>query len=169
MARSIILIGFMGAGKSSVGRALERMTLLPRFDTDEMIAADFGKPIARIFAEDGEEAFRNAETEMLLRLRSETAAIIVTGGGIVLRSENLGLLKELGFVVHLDADAETLFARAMHRSSRPLLQTENPRVTAEVLLQKREPHYRTVADFSLGTDALDQDEVAQRILEQIPW
>ena len=81
--KSIVLIGFMGAGKSSVGRYLARLTGLPRFDTDEMISKDFAIPITRIFADHGEEVFRDAETEVLRGLRRESDSIIVTGGGIV--------------------------------------------------------------------------------------
>ena len=85
--KSIVLIGFMGAGKSSVGRYLARLTGLPRFDTDEMISKDFAIPITRIFADHGEEVFRDAETEVLRGLRRESDSIIVTGGGICTSAE----------------------------------------------------------------------------------
>ena len=93
---AIVLIGFMGAGKSSVGRTLARMTGLPRFDTDEMVAARFALTIPEIFEKHGQEKFRDAETEALTKLRNRGQAIIVTGGGIVLREENVTLLRELG-------------------------------------------------------------------------
>ena len=84
-AKSIVLIGMMGAGKSSVGRSLQRQSGLARLDTDEMLAAEFGMTIAQIFEEHGEEKFRDAETELLRKLAPDRPAIIVTGGGIVLR------------------------------------------------------------------------------------
>jgi shikimate kinase len=164
---AIVLIGFMGAGKSSVGRTLARMTGLPRFDTDEMIGARFGLSVAEIFETHGEEKFREAETEALRGLTANPAAIVVTGGGIVLRPENRRLLRELGTVIHLSADEETLFARIARRSTRPLLQTENPRATVTELLRNRLPIYREVADLEVDTTLLSHDEVAQRILKSV--
>src|SRR4051812_49072534 len=93
---AIVLIGFMGAGKSSVGRTLARMTGRPRFDTDEMVAGRFGLTVAEIFEKHGEDVFREGETVALGELAGNKSAIIVTGGGIVLRTENLALLKTLG-------------------------------------------------------------------------
>ena len=139
---AIVLIGFMGAGKSSVGRTLARMTGLPRFDIDEMIGARFGLTVTEIFEKHGEEQFREAETEALRGLTGKQAAIIVTGGGIVLRAENRRLLSELGTVIYLSAEEETLFVRLSRRSSRPLLRTEDPRTTVTELLRSRLPVYR---------------------------
>ena len=165
---AIVLVGFMGAGKSSVGRTLARMTGRPRFDTDEMIGARFGLTVADIFENHGEATFREAETETLRDLREKGAAVIVTGGGMVLRPENRPLLRELGTIVHLAADEETLFARISRRSTRPLLRTENPRATVTELLRTRLPLYREVADVEVDTSSLSHDEVARRILESIP-
>src|SRR5947209_7677997 len=125
-AKSIILIGMMGAGKSSVGRALERRTGLSRLDTDETVATRFGISIAEIFETYGEERFRDAETETLRNFVPGRTAIIVTGGGIVIRAENVDLLKRLGTIVWLSGDEGTLFERASRRNTRPLLQNENP-------------------------------------------
>lgn len=165
---AIVLVGFMGAGKSSVGRTLARITGLPRFDTDEMIATRFGLTIPEIFQEHGEEKFRAAETEALRELRRKGAAIVVTGGGMVLRPENRDLLRELGAVIHLGANEETLFARLSRRSTRPLLRTENPRATVAELLRTRLPLYREVADAEVDTSKLSHEEVARRILEHVP-
>jgi shikimate kinase len=164
---AIVLIGFMGAGKSSVGRTLARVTGLPRFDTDEMIGARFGLTVAEIFEKHGEEKFREAETEALRELTGKQAAIVVTGGGIVLRPENQRLLRELGIVIHLSAEEETLFARISRRSTRPLLQTENPRATLTELLRCRLRFYREVSDVEVDTTLLSHDEVAQRILKSV--
>ncbi|HKP92425.1 MAG TPA: shikimate kinase [Chthoniobacterales bacterium] len=166
-ANSIVLIGFMGAGKSSIGRALARMTGLPRFDTDELIARRFALTIPEIFEKHGEKKFREAETETLHDLAGKETGIIVTGGGIILSSENRQLVRGLGKVVHLAADEETLFERISRRSTRPLLQTENPRRTAANLLRVRLPLYREVADLEVDTSLLRHEEVASRILELI--
>lgn len=160
-----MLIGFMGSGKSSAGRTICRKTGWPRFDTDEMVSARFGRPIPDIFAEFGEEEFRNAETEVLGQLSATTPAVIVTGGGIVLRPGNVELLRRLGTLVHLEADEETLFRRVSRRSTRPLLQTENPRTTLTELLRVRLPLYRQVADFHVETSRLSHDEVAEVVIK----
>jgi shikimate kinase len=165
--QSIVLIGFMGAGKSSTGRALARKTGLPRFDTDEMVSAHFGLPVTEIFAQFGEEKFREAESETLLQLANKTPAIIVTGGGIVLRPENVKMLRELGTVVTLEADEETLFRRISRRATRPLLQTENPRATMAELWQIREPLYRAAAAVRLDTSRLTHEEVADAVLKKM--
>ena len=165
--QSIVLIGFMGAGKSSTGRALVRKTGLPRFDTDEMVSIRFGLPVTEIFGRFGEEKFREAETETLRQLANKGPAVIVTGGGIVLRPENVDLLRELGTLVCLEADEETLFRRISRRATRPLLQTENPRATMVELWRIREPLYRAAADVRLDTSRLTHDEVAEAVLQKI--
>ena len=165
--RAIVLIGFMGSGKSSVGRILERRTAWPRFDTDELVLARFGRPIAEIFAEFGEDKFRDVESEVVKQLPAESAAVIVTGGGIVLRQGNVDLLRRIGTLVHLEADEETLFRRVSRRATRPLLQTENPRATLAELLRERLPLYRRAADFRVDTSRLTHDEVADAVMKNL--
>ena len=166
-ARSIVLIGIMGAGKSSVGRCLQRLAGLARFDTDEMVAAQFGISIPEIFATHGEERFRDAETEELRTLAPDRPAIVVTGGGIVLRRQNVDLLKRLGTVVWLTADEATLFERASRRTDRPLLQNENPRASFSDLVRNRRPLYAAAADFEVDTSFLTHDKIADEILDKI--
>jgi shikimate kinase len=166
-ARSIVLIGMMGAGKSSVGRCLERRTGLCRFDTDEIVSTRFGKPITAIFSQLGEEQFRAAETEALATLSPIPPAIIVTGGGIVLRRENVQHLRRLGTVIWLDADEDTLFERATRRGNRPLLKTSDPRDTVAQILLERTPLYRTACDLRVDTTHRSHDEVAEFILSEI--
>ncbi|MDQ2659087.1 MAG: shikimate kinase [Verrucomicrobiota bacterium] len=163
---AIVLIGFMGSGKSSVGRELAARTGLPCYDTDEMVANRYGLPIAQIFARFGEDDFRAAEMEALTQLPA-SAAIIVTGGGVVLRAENVATLRRLGIVIHLLADEETLFTRVSRRKTRPLLQTKNPRTTLSELLQVRVPHYQAAADRTVDTSALRHAEVAELVLQHL--
>jgi shikimate kinase len=162
--KSIVLIGMMGAGKSSVGRCLERRTGLARFDTDEMVAAAFGLSIPEIFAKHGEEPFRDAETETLTKLSLDHPAIVVTGGGIVLRQQNIDQLKRIGCVVWLEASEEVLFERASRRGNRPLLQTEEPRATLSEMLRVRAPLYEAAADLRIDTTRESHEEVANAIL-----
>ena len=157
----------MGAGKSSVGRCLQQRTGLARLDTDEMVAAQFGIPIAQIFEKHGEERFRIAETDVLRKLAPERPAIVVTGGGIVGRAENLDLLKQLGTVVWVTADEATLFERASRRNDRPLLQKENPHAVFSKLFRERESLYAAAADLRVDTSALTHDEVAETILKRL--
>jgi shikimate kinase len=166
-AKSIVLVGMMGAGKSSVGRCLQRRTGLARLDTDEMLAAEFGMPIAQIFEKHGEEKFRDAETEVLSKLAPDRPAIIVTGGGIVVRHQNVDLLKQLGTVVWLSAGEATLFERASRRNDRPLLQKEDPRAVFSQLFRERESLYAAAADFRVDTSRMSHDEVAERILNKL--
>lgn len=157
----------MGAGKSSVGRCLQRRTGLARFDIDEVVTAKFALSIPEIFAQHGEEHFREAETQALRELSPTQPTIIVTGGGIVLRDENVDLLKRLGVVVWLEAKEETLFERASRRGNRPLLETENPRARLSELLRTRSPLYAKAADIRVDTTTLTHDQVADLILVEI--
>jgi len=157
----------MGAGKSSIGRLLARRTGLACFDTDELVAAEFGLSVPEIFARHGEERFREGETEVLRKLFLPQSVIIVTGGGIVLRQENVDLLKRRGTIVWLTADEATLFERASRRRERPLLKTADPRATFFDLLRRREPLYAAAADLKIDTSMRTHDEIADAILDRL--
>lgn len=165
LRRPIVLIGMMGAGKSSVGRCLHQQLNLPQLDTDELIVSKFGMSIPEIFLKHGEKPFRDAETQVLRGMAIDQPAIIITGGGIVLREENVDLLKRLGSIVWLDADEGILFERAARKGNRPLLQGENPRIMFSQMLQARQPVYAKIADIRVDTSALTVDEVADAILK----
>ena len=165
--KSIALIGMMGVGKSSVGVCLHRRTDLALLDIDEVVASRFQMSIPEIFAEHGEEKFREAETEVLRRMHIEEQTIIVTGGGIVLRKENVQFLKSQTLVVWLDGDEEILFARASRKKDRPLLQTKNPRMSFSEILSARRPLYANIADIRVDTSVLTDEEVALAILTKL--
>jgi shikimate kinase len=162
-----VLIGMMGAGKSSGGRCLQERTELALLDLDEIVSVKFGMSISEIFARLGEKKFREAETEALRELSLDQQWIIATGGGIVLREENLNLLKQLGIIVWLDADEATLFDRASRKVDRPLLEKENPRRTFSQLLQARRPLYAKIADVRIETSNLSDEEVADEVLRLV--
>ena len=166
-SRSIVLIGMMGAGKSSVGRCLHCQTGWALNDIDETVASKFGISIPEIFAEHGEKKFREAETEVLRRMRTEEKTIIISGGGIVLRKENVEILRRYGVIVWLDGDEETLFARASRKKNRPLLQTKNPRKAFSEILDARRPLYANIADIRVDTSVLTDEEVAVAILAKL--
>lgn len=160
-------MGMMGAGKSSVGRCLHRRTGLALLDIDEVVASKFGMSIPEIFAKHGEKKFREAETEALRRMRTEKQTIIITGGGIVLRKENVEILRSQAVIVWLDADEQTLFARASRKQNRPLLQTKNPRKAFSKILGARRPLYADIADIRVDTSVLTNEEVALAILAKL--
>ena len=155
----------MGAGKSAVGRELARRTGLPRHDTDELIRQRFGASIPDIFEQHGEAVFRDAETELLRKL--DNGAVVVTGGGVVLRDANVRLLRALGRTVWLDGDEETLWQRASRRSTRPLLHARNPREKFSALLRERLPLYEAAADDRIDTSARSIPQVADEILADV--
>lgn len=157
----------MGAGKSSVGRCLQKRTGLALFDLDDAVAKRFGLTIPEIFDQFGEEKFRETETDVLRGFMPDKPTIVVTGGGAILRNDNVDLLKRLGFVVWLDADEGTLFERASRRGNRPLLRAENPRAAMETLLRERLPLYQAAADMRLDTSRLSHDEIAGAVLKEV--
>ena len=149
-----------------VGRCLQQRFGCARFDTDQMVTSKFGMPISEIFSKHGENKFRDAETETLHVLATSGPAVIVTGGGIVLREQNLDLLRQLGAVVWLQADEATLFKRATRTRTRPLLQHKHPRDAFAQMLQARLPLYAKVADIRVDTSMLTCEEVALAILSK---
>lgn len=161
---NIILTGFMGCGKSSVGFRLSyhlRRTLL---DTDKWIEKKQGMSIAEIFDRYGESAFRQMETDCLKELlQTEDHQIIATGGGLPIREENHELLKQLGCVYYLKVAPEVVYERLKGDTTRPLLQGDNPKAKIEALLKIREPVYEQCADYVIEVS----DKTFEEILEEI--
>ena len=165
--RPIVLIGFMGSGKSSVGRHLARDLRWPRIDIDHLVTTAMEMRIPEIFERWGEERFRDEESAALKRLEGTPLAIIVTGGGIVLRADNIDRLRALGTVVWLTATRDVLQERLARTNKRPLLQTPDPAATIARLLAEREKIYATAADHTLDTSELNHAQVAQAIRRAI--
>jgi shikimate kinase len=165
--KSIVLIGMMGAGKSCVGRCLQRRTKVALVDIDDSVASKFGISIHEIFSKYGEQGFREAETQALRELAPAKQTIIVTGGGIVVHEKNVDFLKRLGVIVWLDGDEETLFERASRARTRPLLQGENPMETFAQMLQARRPLYAKIAQIRVDTSMLTDEEVAMAVLSKL--
>lgn len=148
----IILVGPMGAGKSTVGRQLAAMLSWEFLDTDRELEARCGADIPWIFDIEGEEGFRRRETEVIQDLAGRTNTVLATGGGAVLSDENRETMRQSGTVIYLTAPLDALFQRVAKDKARPLLQVENPRATYEKIFQERDPLYRDVADHILVTD-----------------
>ncbi len=163
---SIVLIGPMGAGKSSVARELARLTARRWTDTDKQVVQQTGLSITEIFDRHGEPHFRRLETEALRALENEQPLVVATGGGIVTQPGNLPLLRALGCVAFLTASEDVLFERVSRNRRRPLLQTDDPRATLRALVQHRQPLYTGCAHFTVDTSVGTHAEVARTVLVQ---
>ncbi|MEA3213828.1 MAG: shikimate kinase [Chthoniobacter sp.] len=163
---NIVLIGFMGSGKSSIGRQIAGRLGFRFVDTDALIVQGAGLPIAEIFARDGEEAFRDLETAAIESLAHTGHCVIATGGGVVLRERNRALLRELGLVILLTASEDVIFERVSRNTRRPLLQTPNPRETVSRLLAARQPSYEAAAQWTLDTSTLSHAQSATAVIAE---
>lgn len=160
---NIVLIGFMGAGKTTVGKALAEMLAMDFFDTDAMIQTELGIPVAEVFASHGEAYFRQAERKTVGDLSRRENSVIAGGGGAVLDADNVGDLKEHGKLVWLQATAATILSRLSGDSSRPLLRGRMSPEGLDGLLRQREPYYRAAADIEVGTDGKTAAEICREI------
>lgn len=165
MQRNIILIGFMGTGKSTVGKKLAASLNFEFVDTDVLIEESAGVSIPEIFAREGESRFRELEAQALAKALKGQDKVISTGGGIVLRYQNRNRMRKKGYCVWLKARPDTIFQRVSSSSDRPLLRTPNPRQTIEDLMEKRRPNYAATAHLEIVTDDLRAEDVAYGISE----
>jgi shikimate kinase len=164
---NLYLIGMMGVGKTTVGQLLAKQLNYRFVDTDSLIEQVTGQTISTLFATDGEEAFREIESQVLHQVCGYTRMAIATGGGIILKSQNWGYLQH-GVVVWLDASPEQLYERLRQDTSRPLLQTTNPLETLRSLYEKRRPFYAQ-ADLRVAIHGDDTpDDVVNRVLSELP-
>ena len=161
MADNVILVGFMGAGKSSVGRILARRLGRCFVETDEMITATEGSPIPEIFAEKGEAHFRSLEDEVVRLLALKRGDVIATGGGLPCVEGRVEALRSVGTVVWLGGDFATLYERALRGGDRPMLDGKT-REQAEALYEGRKPFYAQ-ADLVVETAGLNPDQVAAHV------
>lgn len=160
----IILIGFMGAGKTTIGKVLARENRLGFLDTDEQIEKEQQMKITDIFTQYGETYFRNLETKLLKDLQNETRRMVISvGGGLPVRKENRVLLKTLGCVVYLQAEVETLAARLTGSKNRPKLAGGDLRGRIISLMEAREALYLEAADVQIRTDDKKIQEVVKEI------
>jgi shikimate kinase len=160
---NIFLIGPMGSGKTTVGRALARRLNKAFFESDQVIEERSGVRVSVIFEIEGEAGFRQREKKIIDHLTSKKDIVLATGGGSILDAENRGHLLHRGFVVYLKAPLEKLLERSTRDRNRPLLQTEDPRATLEALIRQREPIYRETADLIIDTS----DRTVRQVVDEI--
>lgn len=158
------MVGFMGAGKTVVGKCLAVVLGLKFVDLDDLIEAREGKKITEIFKENGEPYFRKVEKEIAKETAKKPGLVIACGGGVVLDKENITVLKENGVMIYLKAAAEVILKRTQKCDHRPLLNVDDPKKKIEELLTLRAPYYAQ-ADFTVDTSNLSIEQAVAKVLE----
>lgn len=164
--RPIVLIGMMGAGKTTVGRRLAAKLGRRFVDSDEEVEKAAGMTIEEIFAAHGEADFRAGEVKVIARLLKDESIVLGTGGGAFINAETRALVKATALSVWIKADFDLLFQRVSRRSNRPLLKTANPRETLQKLIEARYPIYAE-ADITVVSRDVPQDQVASELIEAL--
>lgn len=163
---NIVLTGFMGTGKSTVGKKLSEKLNWGFIDTDELIEKKAGMKIKDIFSRFGEDYFRELETNTIIEVSNLDRYIIAVGGGAVLKDINMKYLEKNGVIINLKAKPETIYKRTVNTDERPLLNKPNPMEEIKKLLAYREPYYKRCS-FVIETDELSIDEVADKIIKEL--
>ncbi len=164
--RNIGLIGFMGTGKTTIGKALASSTSRQFFDTDTLIEKLVGKTISQIFLTEGEASFRKIESSVVKEVCEHESAVISFGGGVVLSTSNIKTIRASSVVVLLRASIETILKRTASNHDRPLLNTMENDVESGIrsILRQRRTFYETAMDYAIDTDSLSTEEVVSRII-----
>lgn len=162
--RSIVLVGIMGVGKSTIGKKLSQYLDIPFVDADKEIEKAAGMAIEDIFDQFGEEAFRSGEKKVINRLMGEGQKILATGGGAFMNEDIRNDIAESGVSVWLNADLDILMKRVQRRSDRPLLKTEDPEATMKALLDERNPIY-ALSDIHIESRTVSRDVIAGEVVD----
>lgn len=163
--KNIFLIGFMGCGKSTMARLLANELSMELVEMDETIEKEENRTINEIFATDGEQYFRDLESELVVRIADKGGMIVSCGGGAILREENVANMKKNGTIVYLSATPETIYERVRHSTNRPLLNGNmNVEYISELML-KRVDKYQNAADIILCVDGKTKDEVLRNLID----
>lgn len=165
---NIFLVGLMGSGKTTIGRALAKRLNKRFVDADHEIEARTGAYIPWIFEIEGEASFRQREADVIRDLTAQEDIVLATGGGAVLNEESRKFLKERGTVVYLRASVNSILQRTSHDRNRPLLQTDDPRARIEELSLQRAPLYQEVAHIIIEMGRPNIQSVVQSIISQLP-
>ncbi len=167
LTQHIFLIGFMGAGKSTIAEKLQEMLGAEQMEMDQMIVEQQGMPITEIFEKYGEAHFRDIESQLLIDLKDKAPGVVSCGGGIVVREENPGYMKESGKVVFLTATPKTIYERVKDSTDRPILNGNMNVEYISELMEKRRAKYEAAADIIVATDGKSAEEICEEILAQM--
>jgi shikimate kinase len=167
MKNNILLIGFMGTGKTTVSRILHKEMKLPEIDMDSYIVKREGMSINEIFEKYGEEYFRKVETECLIEILQNNGVIVSCGGGVVVKDENVEYMKDKGTIVLLTATPETVYNRVKHSENRPILNGNMNVEFIASLMEKRRERYLEVADIIIDTNNKNSLAVAKEIIKKV--
>lgn len=165
---NIMLIGFMGVGKSTISARLKELLPVEYVEMDALIAGKAGMTIADIFERYGEEYFRDLETGMIKELGNQKNLLVSCGGGAVLRDENVRLMKEGGKIVLLTASPETIYERVKDSKERPILNADMSVSHIEELMERRREKYERAADLVVSTDGKNVDEICMEVISMLP-
>ncbi|MCD7818415.1 MAG: shikimate kinase [Lachnospiraceae bacterium] len=166
MNQNIFLIGFMGAGKSTIARTLRDVYGMRLIEMDEQIEAEEGRTISKIFAESGEEYFRALETKLLVGLEKKENTVVSCGGGVPMREENITAMRKSGKIIYLSAEPETIYERVKEDHTRPLLEGHMNLEYIETLMAKRFPGYLKAADETVRTDGREATDICEEIVKK---
>ena len=164
---NIMLIGFMGSGKSSVSRYFNRKYGLEVVEMDQLIVEQQGMSINDIFTKYGEEYFRNLETELLINIQSKNNVVVSCGGGVAMRDRNVVEMKKNGTVVLLEASPQTILDRVKHNNDRPLLKGKKNVEAISELMEVRRPKYQAAADIVIKTDNKSVKNICEEVIEKL--
>lgn len=164
---NVVLTGFMGTGKTAVGKELARALRMKFINTDDLIEEESKLTIPQIFDKFGEEHFRQIEREMVARVSNLDNYVISTGGGVVLDPDNIQDLKRNGIVVCLKASPDAILKRTSSEKHRPLLEGAKPKEKIEKLLSYREPYYSISADYTIDTSSPPVDKIVAEIIKYL--
>ncbi len=167
LAKTVVMVGMMGAGKTAVGTALARLIDVPFLDSDDEIKHAANMEITEIFEQFGEAFFRDKESLVLSRLLQDAPSVLSTGGGAFLLPSNRAMIGRHGVSVWLRADRELLWARVRHKNTRPLLQVPDPKRELFRLLEDREPHYRNARIMVPVDPNYSVADTSQKVLDEL--
>lgn len=167
LTKTVVMVGMMGAGKTAIGTALAKQLDVPFLDSDAEIELAAAATIAEIFERDGEDFFRHRESEVIGRLLEGAPCVLSTGGGAFLREDNRHMISKRGVSVWLRADLDLLWARVRHKTTRPLLKTDDPKATLAAIQKERDPVY-ALADLAVDAQpAFSIDDMTQAVIDTL--
>ncbi|MCI5856232.1 MAG: shikimate kinase [Agathobacter sp.] len=164
---NIFLIGFMGSGKSTIARVLQKELGMQLVEMDARIVQEQGMSINDIFAQYGEDHFRDIESQLILTIGKEGDTIVSCGGGVVVRPQNVDYMRKSGRIIYLKATPETIYERVKHSTDRPILNGNMNVAYIAQLMEKRRELYENAADITVSTDGKSREEICKEIMAGI--